>query len=102
MRPVIPRFSSLDVWLEPEPPEIPPRPPFDNVALQRINTEIAPEYSYDTFQYVFGGRGALISRGTNDFVELRPAQFRVQTPITEPDGLTINQAQLKVRKIIDL
>lgn len=96
-----PRYKSLVVALVPQPRQM-PLPPFDRDALQAIFSEVIPHYSYQSFEFIFDGRGALFHNGEDDTVELRPALFRIQAMMDGPDLLTGPMAAEKAARIMDI
>jgi hypothetical protein len=95
-----PRYKSLMVALVPQPRQM-PLPPFDKDALQGIFSEVIPDYPYQSFEFIFDGRGALFHNGEDDTVELRPALFRIQAKMDGPDLLTGPMAAEKATRIME-
>jgi hypothetical protein len=89
-----PRYQSLMVALVPQPRQMPP-PGFDKDELQRIFSDVIRHHSYQSFEFIFDGRGAQFSNGENDLVELRPALLRVQAKM---DGLEVLPAPSAAEK----
>lgn len=87
------------VALVPQPRQM-PLPPFDRDALQGIFSEVIPDYPYQSFEFIFDGRGALFHNGEDDTVELRPALFRIQAKMDGPDLLTGPMAAEKAMRIM--
>jgi hypothetical protein len=96
-----PRYKSLVVALVPQPRQMPP-PPFDRDALQAIFGEVVPQYPYQSFEFIFDGRGALFHNGEDDTMELRPALFRLQAKMDGPDLLTGPMAAEKATRIMEI
>lgn len=93
-----PRYRSLLVSLVPLSREMPPAP-FDPEDLQRIFADVIRTYPYQTFEFLFGQRGALFSSGQEDSVEIRPALLQIQTPMDAMDVLTAPMAEEKATRI---
>jgi len=98
---VEPRYKSLNVALVPQPREVPP-PPFATEDLQRIFSEVIRKHAYQTFEFVFNGRGAQFTNGPEDVVEIRPALFQVQAKMDGQDVLTAGAANDKVQGILKI
>jgi hypothetical protein len=89
------------VALVPQPRQM-PLPPFDKDALQRVFSETITSYPYQSFEFIYDGRGALFHNGENDTVELRPALFRIQAQMDGLDLLTGPMAAEKASRIMEL
>jgi hypothetical protein len=96
-----PRYKSLVVALAPQPRQMPP-PPFDQDALHAAYREIIADYRYQSFEFIFDGRGALLHNGEEDLVELRPALLRIQAKMDGPDLLTGPMAAKKANRILEI
>jgi hypothetical protein len=94
-----PRYQSLVVALVPQPRQIPP-PAFDTDDLQRIFSEVIRSYPYQSFEFMYGARGAQFNNGPEDSVEIRPALFQVQAKMDGPDLLTAPMAESKAVRIL--
>lgn len=87
------------VALVPQPRQM-PLPPFDKDALQGIFSAVIRDYPYQSFEFIFDGRGALLHNGEDDTVELRPALFRILAKMDGPDLLTGPMAAEKATRIM--
>jgi len=96
-----PRYKSLVVALAPQPRQMPP-PPFDQGALHAAYQEVIADYRYQSFEFIFDGRGALFHNGEEDTVELRPALLRIQAKMDGPDLLTGPMAAEKASRIMEI
>lgn len=96
-----PRYKSLVLALAPQPHQI-PLPPFDRDALHQTYQEVTRTYPYQSFEFVFDGRGALFHNGEQDLVELRPALLRIQAQMDGPDLLVGPMAVEKVQRIMEI
>jgi hypothetical protein len=96
-----PRYKSLVVALAPQPRQV-PLPPFEQDALHAAYKEIIADYRYQSFEFIFDGRGALFHNGEEDTVELRPALLRLQTKMDGPDLLTGPMAAQKASRIMEV
>lgn len=96
-----PRYTTLNVGLVPQPREIPP-PPFAPDDLQRVFSDVIRKHTYQTFEFIFNGRGAQFTNGPADSVELRPALFKVEARMDGPDVLTADAANDKVQSIMKI
>lgn len=96
-----PRYKSLMVALVPQPRQMPP-PGFDNEELQGTFSDVIRQYPYQSFEFIFDGRGAQFHNGEDDGVELRPALFRVQARMDGPDLLTGPMAAEKAARIMEI
>lgn len=97
--PVEPRYKSLMVALVPQPRQM-PLPPFDKDELQRVFADVIRHHSYQSFEFIFNGRGAQFQNDEGDYVELRPALCRVQAKMDGADVLTGPMAEKKVIQIL--
>jgi hypothetical protein len=89
------------VALVPQPRQMPP-PPFDRDELQRIFADVIRHHPYQSFEFIFDGRGAQFSNGEDDLVELRPALLRVQAKMDGPDLLPAPSAAEKSDRILKI
>jgi hypothetical protein len=96
-----PHYKSLAVALVPQPRQIPP-PPFESGDLQWIFSEVIRHYSYQTFEFLFGGRGAQFTNSDDDLVELRPALLQVRAKMDGVDVLTESLAREKAIRILKI
>jgi hypothetical protein len=96
-----PRFKKLTIALVPQPREVPP-PPFDKEELQRTFSDVLRHYTYQSFEFTAGERGAAFANGPEDTVELRPALFQFQAKMDGPDVLTGGAAKDKAHKIFKI
>ena len=95
-----PYFQTLAVALVPQPREV-PMPGYPAPALQRIFATVGESYSYESFEYVVGRRGAKFANDAADFVELRPAQHQVVARMDGADVLTAEMATSKAIRIFE-
>jgi hypothetical protein len=94
-------FKTLTLALVPQPRQM-PVPPFDRDELQRIFAEVGRHHSYQSFEFIYNGRGAQFQNGEDDLVELRPALLRVQAKMDGPDLLTASMAEAKAVQIVKI
>lgn len=99
--PVEPLYKSLAIALVPQPRELPP-PPFDTEDLQRVFSEVVHRYPYQSFEFMFGGRGAQFTNGPDDMVEIRPQLFQIQAKMDGPEPLPTQSAVKKVQTILGI
>ena len=96
-----PRYKSLVVAVGPQPRQV-PLPPFEQDALHAAYREIIADFPYQSFEFIFDGRGALFHNGEDDLVELRPALLRIQAKMDGPDLLTGPMAADKAKRILEI
>lgn len=89
-----PRYRTLVVALAPQPRQM-PLPPFAKDDLQRIFADVGRKFPYETFGYIYDGRGAQFANSEEDGVELRPALLRIAAKMDGSELLTTAMAKDK-------
>ena len=95
-----PLFKSLIVQLSPQLRQMPPAP-LDQDDLQQVFAEVRRTYPYQAFLFTPDQRGAIFQNGSEDSVELRPAQIQMVIKLDGPEPLVPESAERKAMSILE-